>query len=121
MTLASFRVSLGVGGVLSLISKADVSTLVTLNGAPCSVDSIVIRNVCIIGRGSTGTYSAIRLLYLGKNNSGGGISGHIETYTDPMTKGFVDYDAVAWHDLDIVGKHFAGFNISLEKVGPEEV
>lgn len=84
MTLAAFRILLGVNGVLSLILKAEASTLVTLNGAPCSVDNIVTRDICIVGGGSTGTYSAIRLSDLGKTvvlvEFKARLGGHTQTY-----------------------------------------
>lgn len=125
MTFAALRILLGVSGVLSLIPKAEASTLVTLNGAPCSVDTIVTRDVCIIGGGSTGTYSAIRLSDLGKTvvvvESKSRLGGHTETYTDPATKRYVDYGVVVWHDLDIVRSYFARLNVSLTKAGAEEV
>ncbi|KAK9329559.1 hypothetical protein V1520DRAFT_385657 [Lipomyces starkeyi] len=57
------------------------------NHDDCHSDMIVRRDIAVIGGGSTGTYSAIRLRDFGK----------------------------IWHDLDLVKNYFARFNIPLVK------
>lgn len=57
---------------------------------------IITRDVCIIGGGSTGTYSAVRLSQdLGKSvvviEKTSRLGGHTETHTDPKTGGPIDY------------------------------
>ncbi len=84
-----------------------------------SGDDIITRDVLIIGGGSSGTYSAIKLRDLGKSvavvEKKAVLGGHTETYTDPVTKGKVDAGVIIWHDLDIVRNYFARFNIPLVK------
>ncbi|CAF1270632.1 unnamed protein product [Didymodactylos carnosus] len=43
----------------------------------------------------------------------GRLGGHTQTYTDPVTGATIDVGVVVFHDLDIVKKYFARFNISL--------
>ncbi|RDL37497.1 uncharacterized protein BP5553_04930 [Venustampulla echinocandica] len=120
MTLTASNALLSFGGILLLASlRAEAALSVTLNGTPCSVDNIVTRDVCIIGGGSTGTYSAIRLSDLGKTvmvvEEKNRLGGHTETYHDPVTGTPHDYSVVVWHDLDIVRNYFARLNVSLVK------
>lgn len=90
-----------------------------INSADFSPKDIITRDVCVIGGGSSGTYSAIRLRDLGKSvvvvERSDRLGGHTETYTDPATQGKVDIGVVVWHDLDIVRNYFARFNVPLTK------
>ena len=83
-----------------------------------SESSIIRRDVCIIGGGSTGTYSAIRLTDSGKSvvvvEANDRLGGHTNTYTDPSTNETVDYGVVVFHNLDLVRKYFARFDIPLQ-------
>jgi len=87
--------------------------------ADYAASSIITRDVAIIGGGSTGTYSAIRLRDLGKSvvvvETNDRLGGHTHTYTDPGTGAPIDIGVVVWHDLDIVKNYFARFNVPLEK------
>jgi hypothetical protein len=82
-------------------------------------DSVLIRDVCVIGGGSSGVYTAIRAKDSHKSvvvvEQKGRLGGHTETYTDPVTGLKADYGVVVWHDLDIVKDYFARFNIPLTK------
>ncbi len=84
-----------------------------------SVLPIITRDVAVIGGGSTGTYSAIRLRDLGQSvvvvETADRLGGHTHTYTDPATSAKVDIGVVVWHDLDIVKNYFARFDVPLEK------
>ena len=79
--------------------------------------SIITRDICIIGGGSTGTYSAIRLS--DSNNTvvvieaDPRLGGHTNTYTDPATNETVDYGVVSFHNTTIVKDYFARFDIPL--------
>ena len=79
--------------------------------------SIITRDVCVLGGGSTGTYSAIRLSDSGKSvvvvEANDRLGGHTNTYTDPSTNETVDYGVIVFHNLDIVKKYFARFNVPL--------
>lgn len=85
------------------------------NSFPAS--SIITRDVCIIGGGSTGTYGAIRLSDSGKSvvvvEANDRLGGHTNTYTDPSTNETVDYGVIVFHNLDIVRKYFARFDVPL--------
>jgi hypothetical protein len=87
--------------------------------ADYAADSVVTRDVAIIGGGSTGTYAAIRLRDLGKSvvvvETNDRLGGHTHTYTDPGTGAHVDIGVIVWHDLDIVRNYFARFDVPLEK------
>jgi NADPH-dependent 2,4-dienoyl-CoA reductase/sulfur reductase-like enzyme len=63
-------------------------------------------DVCIIGGGATGTYSAVQLIDAGKSvavvERSGRLGGHCETYRDPDTGEFEDYGVVVYHDIPAV-------------------
>lgn len=67
---------------------------------------IMVRDVCIIGGGSSGTYTAIGLRDRGKSvvvvEEKDRLGGHTETYTDPVTQETIDIGVVVWHNADIV-------------------
>jgi hypothetical protein len=82
---------------------------------------IIVRDVCIIGGGATGTYSAVRLNQdMGKSvvivEKADRLGGHTETYLDPVTHYPVDYGVQAYHNLTVVTDFFARFNVSLSAV-----
>jgi phytoene dehydrogenase-like protein len=82
---------------------------------------IITRDVCIIGGGATGTYSAVRLSQdLGKSvvvvEKTDRLGGHTETYIDPVTHYPVDYGVLAYHNLTVVTEFFARFGVSLTTV-----
>jgi hypothetical protein len=82
---------------------------------------IITRDVCIIGGGATGTYSAVRLSQdMGKSvvivEKTDRLGGHTETYIDPVTHYPVDYGVQAYHNLSVVTNFFARFNVSLTAV-----
>ncbi len=83
---------------------------------------VIIRDVLIIGGGSTGTYSAIKLRDLGKSvavvEAKGVLGGHTETWTDPVSGGKVELGVIVFHDNDLVRKYFERYQIPLTKVLP---
>lgn len=89
----------------------------TIDPKSFPASSIITRDVCVIGGGSTGTYSAIRLSDSGKSvvvvEANDRLGGHTNTYTDPSTNETVDYGVIVFHNLDIVKKYFARFNVPL--------
>jgi NAD(P)-binding Rossmann-like domain len=78
---------------------------------------IITRDVCIIGGGSSGTFSAIQLHDLGKSvvivERSDCLGGHTDTYTDPTTNVTVDYGVIVFHNLTLVKNYFARLNVSL--------
>lgn len=90
-----------------------------INQGDYSPADIITRDVLIIGGGSTGTYSAIKLRDLGKSvavvEPKAVLGGHTETWTDPITKAKVDIGVIIFHDLDLVRKYFGRYQIPLTK------
>src|SRR5437667_11450919 len=80
---------------------------------------VITRDVCVIGGGATGTYSAIRLRDMGKSlvvvEEKDRLGGHTETYIDPATHVPVDIGVRVFHDLDIVKNFFDRFDEPLTK------
>lgn len=89
----------------------------TIDARNYKSEDIIRRDVCIIGGGSTGTYSAVRLGDFNKSvvvvEAKGRLGGHTETYIDPSTKIPVDIGVVIFHNLSIVTDYFARFNVPL--------
>ncbi|MCJ1238349.1 hypothetical protein MMC14_006338 [Varicellaria rhodocarpa] len=102
---------------IGLIGAVTATPSVTLNPADFSPKNVIRRDVCIIGGGSTGTYSAVQLSDMGKSviivEAVDRLGGHTETYTDPTTNTTIDIGVLEWHQLDIVKKYLARFNIPL--------
>lgn len=82
---------------------------------------VITRDVAIIGGGSTGTYAAFKLIDEKHSvvvvEAKSRLGGHTETYHDPDTGATIDIGVVVWHNLDLVKKYFARFNIPLINFG----
>jgi hypothetical protein len=78
---------------------------------------VIQRDVCVLGGGSSGTFTAVRLRDSGKSvvvlERKDRLGGHCETYTDPATGIPVDYGVVVFHNLPVVTSYFARFNVPL--------
>jgi hypothetical protein len=101
---------------ISLLSISDA--IPVLDERDFTPQDIIVRDVCIIGGGATGTYSAVRLSQdLGKSvvivEKTDRLGGHTETYIDPITHYPVDYGVLAYHNLTVVTDFFARFGVSL--------
>lgn len=109
----SIRLSFGVG---LLITAAVGDVFDTSNYAS---EDIIVRDVAVIGGGSSGTYAAINLLKMGTTvvvvEKEDVLGGHTNTYTDPKTGTTVDYGVQAYLNSTITLDYFAHFNVS---VGP---
>jgi hypothetical protein len=84
-------------------------------GFPAS--DVITRDVCVIGGGSSGTYSAVRLRQLGKSvaviEKEPVLGGHVNTYHDTATGTTFDYGVIQFADIPVVNNYFAHFNVSL--------
>lgn len=93
----------------------------SLNVADFKPFDILIRDVCVVGGGATGTYAAIRLKDLNKTvalvEREDHLGGHTATYRDPTTNATIDYGVQYYHNNDFVKGFFARFNIPLTVVG----
>lgn len=80
----------------------------------CQPDTI-IRDVAIIGGGSSGTFSAVRLRDQGKSviliEKEDILGGHTNTYQDPATGVTVDYGVEVFHNQQIVKDYFNRLNV----------
>ena len=109
---------------LSFFSILVLATIIAaasvIDIAAYSSSSIIRRDVCIIGGGSSGTYSAIRLHDSGKTvavvESRDRMGGHTNTYTDPVTNGTIDIGVIVFHNLTVVKDYFARFEIPLRSI-----
>ncbi len=99
------------------LSALPTASTLTINPADYPASAIITRDICIIGGGSSGTYSAIRLSDSGKTvvvvEANNRLGGHTNTYTDPSTNETVDYGVVVFHNLTVVNDYFARFNMPL--------
>ncbi|KAM0805647.1 flavin-containing superfamily amine oxidase-like protein [Usnea florida] len=103
--------------LLSLSALIRASPSASIDESAYSSSSIIRRDVCIIGGGSSGTYAAIGLRDKGKSvaviEAQGVLGGHTNTYTDPATNETVDYGVVEFDNTTIVTDYFKRFGIPL--------
>lgn len=96
-------------------SRAYAPTPESLEGGHCAT---MKREVAILGGGSSGTYTAIRLKDSGKSvvviEAEDALGGHTVTYTDSVTGQRDEVGVVSFHDLDVVRDYFARLDIPLE-------
>jgi len=82
--------------------------------------SIIERDVCILGGGSTGTFSALQLRDAGKTvvvlERKQRLGGHAETFRDPATGHTIDYGVIVLHDLPVVRDYLARLGVPLVPV-----
>jgi hypothetical protein len=82
---------------------------------------VLRRDVCVIGGGSAGTYTAVRLGDLGRTvvvvEGKDRLGGHTETYHDPVTGGTVDIGVIVFEDEPLVRSYFGRFGVGLSPIG----
>ena len=80
----------------------------------------ISRDICIVGGGSSGIYSAIRLLDMGKSvivvEKKNHLGGNTETYIDPVTGAPINIGVVVWHNNSLVTSYFARLNVPLTPI-----
>jgi hypothetical protein len=85
--------------------------------AKAAAGEVIEREVCIIGGGAAGTYTAVRLRDLGQSvvvvEHKDRLGGHCETYTDPATGLTTDIGVIIFPDLPIVRSYFGRFGVAL--------
>ncbi|AZM58111.1 hypothetical protein DMA15_34645 [Streptomyces sp. WAC 01529] len=76
------------------------------------------RDVCIVGGGASGTYTAMRLRQLGKSvllvERSDRLGGHTETHRDPVTGDTTEIGVVLWRDLPAVRGYFKRLGVPVE-------
>jgi hypothetical protein len=82
---------------------------------------VIHRDVCVIGGGSAGTYTAVRLGDFGKSvvvvEAKDRLGGHTETYHDPVTGGTVDIGVIVFEEDPLVRNYFGRFGVELGPIG----
>jgi len=72
--------------------------------------NVIHRDVLIVGGGSSGTYSAIRLQQEGKSialiEKEAVLGGHTNTYVDPVTGTTIDHGVIDFQNLTVVREYF---------------
>ena len=80
-------------------------------------EDVIVRDVAVIGGGSSGTYGAINLRLKGQSvvlvEKQALLGGHTNTYTDPGTGTTIDYGVQAWYNITTTRDFFAHFNIPI--------
>ncbi|ROW06286.1 hypothetical protein VPNG_08051 [Cytospora leucostoma] len=88
-----------------------------LSPAYYSDSDIIIRDVAIIGGGSSGTFGTIKLKDLGTSvilvEKEARLGGHVNTYFDPDTGTPIDYGVQAFWNLTVALDYFDRFDIPL--------
>jgi len=101
----------------SIFSLSTATTTYEVNGNCYQVNTVISRDVSIIGGGSAGTYSAIRLRDSGKGvlmvEKSGRLGGNTETYIDPVTGAPLDFGVQIFHKFNEVYDYFSRLNIPL--------
>jgi hypothetical protein len=102
------------------VGIASAAPQINMNIADFRASNIIVKDVCVVGGGSSGTYAAIRLKDLGKSvvlvEREDHLGGHTATYTDPATNATIDYGVQYFHNNDFVKAYFARFDIPLTPV-----
>ncbi|KAF2097526.1 hypothetical protein NA57DRAFT_41830 [Rhizodiscina lignyota] len=95
------------------------SVLGTINESAFTASDIITRDVVIIGGGSSGTYTAIRLQQLGKSvaliERKSILGGHVDTFYDPITRQTFDFGVVLFENISVVTNYFAHLDVELAK------
>jgi hypothetical protein len=90
---------------------------VEIKGESHNVTEYIERDIVVIGGGSTGTYSAIRLLDSGKSvvivEKDNRLGGHTNTYTDPTTGLTNDYGVIVFHNTSLVRSYTSRLNVTM--------
>jgi hypothetical protein len=86
------------------------------------VDKTIVRDVCVVGGGATGTFAAIRLRDAGKSvvvvERRDRLGGHTLTYRDPLSGARTEAGVVVIRDSLISRNYFSRFGIQLTKFNP---
>lgn len=102
----------------ALLVRLALSSRTESLGPKYSGCDVITRDVCIIGGGSAGTYTAVRLSDMGQSvvvvEKENILGGHTNTFVDPVTNATWDYGVTIWHNLTVVTNYLARLNVELE-------
>jgi hypothetical protein len=109
------------GSVAASLGSSAAQATARGTAAAFTESHVIHRDVCVIGGGSAGTYTATRLGDLGKSvvlvEAKDRLGGHTETYHDPVTGGTVDIGVIVFEDEQLVHEYFGRFGIDLVPAG----
>jgi hypothetical protein len=110
---------------MSLSSGSSIPQITGTSRSRAHVERTVLeRDVCVIGGGASGTYSAVRLRDAGRSvvvvDRKPYLGGHTETYRDPATGNTAELGVMIFHDVPVVREYFARFGVALEPISPTE-
>jgi hypothetical protein len=107
----------GTGAAVTAASLGGVASAKAAAGEGGLSGEVIERDVCVIGGGSAGTYTAVRLRDLGQSvvvvEHKDRLGGHCETYTDPATGLTTDIGVIVFPDLPVVRGYFGRFGVTL--------
>ncbi|KAI2638864.1 FAD/NAD(P)-binding domain-containing protein [Hypomontagnella submonticulosa] len=105
----------------SQLALTESSINPSLDPASYSPSDVLYRDVLVIGGGSAGTYTAVRLKDYNKTvvvvEKKDALGGHTETYVDPGTGHTIDVGVTVFAHLKVVTDYFARFNVPLTTAG----
>lgn len=91
-----------------------------LNSSSYEPQNVIQRDVAIIGGGSSGIYSAVRLKDHGKSvvviEREAQLGGHAQTYTDSLTGKTFNIGVVVFSNTSIVTNYFKGLGVELSDI-----
>lgn len=91
-----------------------------INEHEYSSSDIITADVCIIGGGSSGTYSAIRLQQLGKSvaliEKKSRLGGHVNTFKDSVTGRTFDDGVILFDNISVVRNYFQLLDVPLARL-----
>jgi hypothetical protein len=106
---------------LALLLLFSISLLTTIADEIQDSDYIgrtITRDICVIGGGSGGTFSAIRLAQQGISiiviEKQAVLGDHTNTYVDPVTQKPTDYGVNAWEDIRTIQNYISYLDIKLQ-------
>jgi hypothetical protein len=106
---------IGRRSILKIIAGA--AATLSVRRARADKGGAIHRDVCILGGGGSGTYTAVRLRDLGKSvvvvESKNRLGGHCQTYHDPLTGGTSDVGVLLYYDFPEVRYFFDRFDVPL--------
>ena len=107
---------------LVTISSISIPVFATYSFDPADYDpsDVLNRDVAIVGGGSTGVYSAVRLqdnnktvIVIEKNDY---LGGHAETYYHPTNHFPFNLGVIVFHNITVVRNYFSRFSVPLTKL-----